>query len=234
MALEDGAGGTKALAAGATIPLDHTQPALDLDALIGGFRPLFRALSPERVNELSGQLIAAFQGQGGTIGSFLTRTASVTNTLADRDQLIGSVIANLNTVLSTLDDQSGQFDKAVTSLSQLVDGLAQQRSEISTAVAYTNEASRSFVDLLSQARPPLQQIVQENDRASGSILLDHEYFDDLLTRLPEAYRVLGRQGLNGDYFSFYLCDLSLKLNGKGGQPVYIKIAGQPTGRCEPK
>ena len=234
LALEDGAGGTKALAAGATIPLDHTQPALDLDALIGGFRPLFRALSPERVNELSGQLIAAFQGQGGTIGSFLTRTASVTNTLADRDQLIGSVIANLNTVLGTLDDQSGQFDKAVTSLSQLVDGLAQQRSEISTAVAYTNEASRSFVDLLSKARPPLQQIVQENDRASGSILLDHEYFDDLLTRLPEAYRVLGRQGLNGDYFSFYLCDLSLKLNGKGGQPVYIKIAGQPTGRCEPK
>ena len=28
-----------------TIPLDHTEPALDLDALIGGFRPLFRALN---------------------------------------------------------------------------------------------------------------------------------------------------------------------------------------------
>jgi phospholipid/cholesterol/gamma-HCH transport system substrate-binding protein len=26
----------------------------------------------------------------------------------------------------------------------------------------------------------------------------------------------------------------LKLNGKGGQPVYIKIAGQPSGRCTPK
>ena len=33
---------------GDTIPLSHTSPALDLDALIGGFRPLFRALDPDR------------------------------------------------------------------------------------------------------------------------------------------------------------------------------------------
>jgi len=26
----------------------------------------------------------------------------------------------------------------------------------------------------------------------------------------------------------------LKLNGKGGQPVYVKVAGQATGRCTPK
>jgi phospholipid/cholesterol/gamma-HCH transport system substrate-binding protein len=25
-----------------------------------------------------------------------------------------------------------------------------------------------------------------------------------------------------------------KLNGKGGQPVYVKVAGQSTGRCAPK
>jgi phospholipid/cholesterol/gamma-HCH transport system substrate-binding protein len=38
----------------------------------------------------------------------------------------------------------------------------------------------------------------------------------------------------GDFFAFYLCDVVLKLNGKGGQPVYIKLAGQATGRCAPK
>ena len=26
----------------------------------------------------------------------------------------------------------------------------------------------------------------------------------------------------------------LKLNGKGGQPVYVKVAGQDTGRCTPR
>ena len=65
LALEEGAGGTTKLKPGDTIPLARTSPALDLDALIGGFRPLFRALDPDQVNALSGQLIQALQGQGG-------------------------------------------------------------------------------------------------------------------------------------------------------------------------
>ena len=70
LSLEEGAGPTTKLPAGGTIPVDRTDPALDLDALIGGFRPLFRALNPDQVNALSGQLIAAFQGQGATVGRF--------------------------------------------------------------------------------------------------------------------------------------------------------------------
>jgi phospholipid/cholesterol/gamma-HCH transport system substrate-binding protein len=46
--------------------------------------------------------------------------------------------------------------------------------------------------------------------------------------------VLSREGLYGDFFSFYLCDLVLKVNGKGGQPVFIKVAGQDSGRCTPR
>ena len=57
---------------------------------------------------------------------------------------------------------------------------------------------------------------------------------DLLNTLPDKYRALGRQGMYGDFFSFYLCEIVLKLNGKGGQPVYVKIAGQDSGRCAPK
>src|SRR5262249_24593048 len=79
LALEEGPGEPEVLQPGATIPLSQTAPALDLDALTGGFRPLFRALDPEQVNALTGQLISAFQGQGETIGSFLAQTAAVTS-----------------------------------------------------------------------------------------------------------------------------------------------------------
>jgi phospholipid/cholesterol/gamma-HCH transport system substrate-binding protein len=89
LSLVEGAGGTTRVKPGDTIPLARTSPALDLDALIGGFRPLFSALDPDQVNALSGQLIQAFEGQGATIGSFLTQTAALTNTLADRVQLFG-------------------------------------------------------------------------------------------------------------------------------------------------
>jgi phospholipid/cholesterol/gamma-HCH transport system substrate-binding protein len=234
LSLEEGSGGVKRLNPDQIIPVDHTQPALDLDALIGGFRPLFRALDPDQVNALSAQLIAAFQGQGTTIGSFLSQTAAITATLADRDTLIGQVITNLNTFLGSLGDQSKQFDKAVTSLSELVHGLAGRKNDIANAVAYTNAAAGTVADLLLQARPPARKVINETDRAASIVVADHDYFDDLLNTLPDAYQILARQGIYGDFFSFYLCDAVLKLNGKGGQPVYVKVAGQSSGRCAPR
>ncbi|MES3636600.1 MCE family protein [Mycobacterium intracellulare] len=232
--LQEAAGGLSRLHAGQTIPVDRTEPALDLDALIGGFRPLFRALDPVQVNALTGQLIQAFQGQGAAIDSVFAETAAVTSTLADRDVLIGQVVVNLNTVLNSLGNQSDQVDKTVTSLAGLLERLAARKTDISTSLAYTNAAAQSVADLLGQARLPFKATVEQSDRADSIVLADHDYFDDLLNTLPDAYKTLGRQGLYGNYFTFYLCDVVLKLNGKGGQPVYVKVAGQSTGRCTPK
>jgi phospholipid/cholesterol/gamma-HCH transport system substrate-binding protein len=234
LALVEGPGDVKKLAPGQSIPVSNTLPALDLDALIGGLRPLFRALNPEQVNSLTGELIQALQGQGATINSILTQTASLTNTLADRDQLIGQVIDNLNTVLGSLGDQSKQFDKAVDSISQLVQGLAAHKDDIASAVGNANAATGTIADLLSQARPPLQDTVHQLDRVASIVVADHDYVDNLLNKLPDKYQLLARQGLYGDFFNFYLCDAVLKLNGKGGEPVYVKVAGQDTGRCAPK
>jgi phospholipid/cholesterol/gamma-HCH transport system substrate-binding protein len=232
--LQEGAGGVKRLDPGKTIPVDRTEPALDLDALIGGFRPLFRALDPGQVNALSGQLIQAFQGQGATISSFLAQTASFTSTLADRDELIGQVIVNLNSVLGSLGDQSKQLDSAVGSLSELVEGLQARKAEFAQGLTNISVYGATLADLLEEVRPPLPKVVHETDRTAGIVVADHDYVDNLLDTLPNTYQALARQGMYGDYFSFYLCDAVLKLNGKGGQPVYVKVAGQSTGRCAPK
>lgn len=234
LALAQKAEGAPRLKPGATIPRTKTEPALDLDTLLGGFRPLFRALNPEQVNALSGQLISAFQDEGATIGSFLDQAAVVTDTLANRDQLIGQVISNLNVVLGSFGDQSKQFAKAVDSLSRLVEGLAAHKTDISNAVAYTNAATANIADLLDQARVPFKNVREQLDRVDTIVDNDHEWFDEFLNSLPDTYKTLARLGLNGAFWSFYLCDLILKVNGKGGQPVYIKVAGQSTGRCTPK
>ena len=232
--LKEGPGPLTQLQSGATIPRDQTAPALDLDALLGGFRPLFQSLSPDQVNALTGQLIRALQGQGSAIGSFLSQTAALTSTLADHDQIIGEVVDNLNIVLNTFGGHTGQLDTAVDSLSQITDALAERKTDIANALAYGNGAAATIADLLQQARPPLHNVVAQTDRTSAIVDADHDYFDNLLNTLPDAYRILSRQGLNGDYFGFYICNIILKINGKGGQPVYIKAASQDSGRCTPK
>ncbi len=195
---------------------------------------MFRALDPDQVNALSGQLLRIFQGQGGTLASVLAQTSTLTSTLAGRSELIGELITNLNTVLHTFATRDHEFSDGLDKLSQLVDGLAQRKDDISTGLAYINAAAASVSDLLVQARQPIKDVVRETDRMSAQVLADREYFDKLLKDLPDVYQALARQGLNGDYFGFYFCDVLMKINGKGGNPVFIKLLSQPSGRCTPK
>lgn len=234
LALEEGPGTPRKLQPGQQIPLARTSPALDVDALIGGFRPLFRALDPDQVNALSGELLKVFQGQGGTIASVLAQTSALTSTLAGRDELIGQVITNLDAVLDTFAARDDQFSEGLDKLAQLTQALADRRTDITTGTAYINAATGTIADFFTEARPAIKEAVAQTDRFAGQIEADHDYVDDLVKTLPDAYQVLARNGLYGDYFGFYLCDAVLKVNGKGGEPVYVKLADQSSGRCTPK
>ena len=64
-------GDGEAMEEGDTIPVAQTSPALDLTVLFNGFKPLFQALSPDDINQLSYEIVQVFQGEGGTINNIL-------------------------------------------------------------------------------------------------------------------------------------------------------------------
>jgi phospholipid/cholesterol/gamma-HCH transport system substrate-binding protein len=219
------------------IPIERTQPALDLDALIGGFRPLFRALDPAKVNNIAQGIITVFQGQGGTISDILDQTAQLTSTLADRDQAIGEVIKNLNTVLDTTVRHQKQFDDTVNNFEVLITGLKNRADPIADALANISNGAGTVGDLLADNRPLLQSTVAHLETIQQPLVDQRDQLDDYLTRLPTALRILGRSGgIYGDFFNFYACDISLKLNGlqPGGPVRTVKLTGQPSGRCTPQ
>jgi phospholipid/cholesterol/gamma-HCH transport system substrate-binding protein len=227
----------KRLPAGGTIPIERTEPALDLDALIGGFRPVFRALDPDKVNNISQSIITIFQGQGGTINDILDQTASLTSALADRDQAIGEVIRNLNTVLDTTVKHQQQFDQTLQDFEKLVTGLNDRRDPIASSVANISDAAGTIADLLADNRPLLQSTVGQLEVVQQPLVEQKDQLNDILVRLPTALKIIGRAGgVYGDFFNFYICDLTLKLNGlqPGGPVRTVKIWGQPSGRCTPQ
>jgi phospholipid/cholesterol/gamma-HCH transport system substrate-binding protein len=225
------------LPAGGTIPLERTQPALDLDALIGGFRPVFRALDPDKVNNIAQSIITIFQGQGGTINDILDQTASLTSALADRDQAIGEVIKNLNTVLDTTVKHQQQFDDTLVNFEKLITGLKDRRDPIASSVADISDAAGTIADLLADNRPLLQTTVANLEGVQQPLVDQKAQLNDILVRLPTAFNIIGRAGgVYGDFFNFYACDISLKLNGlqPGGPVRTVKLFSQPSGRCTPQ
>lgn len=227
----------KRLAAGGTIPIEHTEPALDLDALIGGFRPVFRALDPDKVNNIAQSIITIFQGQGGTINDILDQTASLTSALADKDQAIGEVIKNLNTVLDTTVKHQQQFDQTLQDFEKLITGLKDREDPIASSVANISDAAGTIADLLADNRPLLQGTVSKLEGVQQPLVDQKDQVNDILVRLPTAFNIIGRAGgIYGDFFNFYACDISLKLNGlqPGGPVRTVKITSQPSGRCTPQ
>ena len=232
-----GEGAERVLPAGGFIPLARTQPALDLDALIGGFKPLFKSLDPEKVNNIATSLVTVFQGQGGTIADILRQTAQLTSTLADRDQAIGEVITNLNTVLTTVNKHHQDFDQTVNNFEVLITGLKNRKDPLAGAVADLSNATGTLAGLLADNRPLLQSTTGYVETIQTPLANEPEKLDKLLGEYPRAVTLIGRVGgIYGDFFNFYLCDLTLTLNGlqPGGPVRTVRITKQPSGRCTPQ
>jgi phospholipid/cholesterol/gamma-HCH transport system substrate-binding protein len=233
----EGEGSDRVLAPGGFIPVSRTQPALDLDALIGGFKPLFRALDPQKVNTIASALVTVFQGQGGTISDILDNTAQLTNQLGERDQAIGEVIKNLNIVLDTTVRHRQQFDQTVNNLEILITGLKDHREQLAGGTAHISNAAGTVADLLAEDRSLLHKTINYLDTIQQPLIDQRDSLEDFIHRVPTGLNMIGRAiGSYGDFVNFYSCDITLKLNGlQAGGPVRtVRLFSQPTGRCTPQ
>ncbi|MET8417310.1 MlaD family protein [Streptomyces sp. NPDC005134] len=206
VALTEGAGDGTHLKPGGVIPLARTKPALDLNALLCGFKPLFAALSPDDVNQLATEIIKTLQGEGGTVNSLLAHTASLTTTIADRDELIGSVIDNLNTVLGTLDKRDARFSGLLKQLQRLISGLSADRKPIGASLAGIDGLTEATSGLLQDARPPLRDDIAGLRDLTGTLNANEKTVEGVLKRLPNKLNKLTGTASYGSWFNFYLCD----------------------------
>ena len=220
VALTNEIGSTGVLPAGATIPVSQTSPALDLTVLFNGFKPLFQALSPSDVNELSYEIIQVFQGQGGTLDGMLAHTASITQTLADRDQVIGQLITNLNSVLEHVGRRNRQLNHLITTFQQFVGGLKKDRGAILGSLDQISDLSVQTADLVSGIRAPFVSDIHHLRGFAANLDKGRPEIDRALQVLPIKLTKVGRTAIYGSWFNFYLCNFTGQIRiGKNAIPV---------------
>ena len=221
IALTQGVGGPSILREGATIPLTKTAPALDLTLLFNGFKPLFEAMSPADVNKLAYEIITVFQGEGGTLESLLAHTASVTSTLASRDQIIGDLIANLNEVLTTLGNRDDQLSDLLVKLREFISGLSQDRQAILGSLDSVSALAVQTSDLMTGIRPGLTEDVRQLRKVAGNLDANKAEIDRALQVLPIKLNKVGRTAIYGSWFNFYLCNFKGRVKLPDGVTVPV-------------
>ncbi|MDQ6525748.1 MlaD family protein [Nocardioides sp. LHD-245] len=201
---QEGDGGRR-LGEDDAIPVDRTKPALDLTVLFNGFKPLFEALSPDDINKLSYEIVQVFQGEGGTVEGLLSSTASVTQTLADRDQVIGDLLTNLDYVLDHVADRDKQLTNLIDSFRSLIGGLNEDREAILSSLDSISELSVQTAALVTDIKDPFIKDIKELRKVAGTLDKNRAEIDRALQVLPIKLTKIGRTATYGSWFNFYLC-----------------------------
>ncbi len=216
---------------GQTIEVDRTQPALDLNVLLNGFKPLFAALDPATVNALATDIIRTFQGEGVTVRQLVARTASLTSTLAERDALIGSVISNLGSTVRLVADRQTQVEGLVRNLSRFASGLARDREVIGDTLIHIDTMADLSAQLLRDSRPALRADIRQL-RLIAEVLARPESRKEIahaLDHLPTKLSRMSRTASYGSWFNYYACSVKLRVDGTAFlEPVVKRLLNNIT------
>ena len=213
-------------------PPARTMPALDLTVLFNGFKPLFAALSPQDVNQLSGEIIEVLQGEGGSINQLLAHTASLTSTLADKDAVIGRVVDNLTSVLDTIDKRDGDLNNLILQLRRLASGFAADRTEIGNSIVGIGKLTDATAGLLAGIRPSVRTDITQLQTLAHTLKTNNGTVQGVIQRLPDKLNRIISTATYGGWFNFYLCGLAVtQPDGKGGQTVVTSVINTAA-RCK--
>ena len=209
----------------------NTHPAVDLTVLFNGFGPLVKGLSAPEINKLSFEFIQTLQGEGGALESLLGTVADLTNSLADKDQVIGSVIDNLTSVLTAVGERDGELNDLIIQLKDFFSGLAQDRHTIGNAIEGVNKLAQSTAGLLTRVRGPFAEDVKSITGLVDQLNKNSSTLTFVLKQLPPTVGALIRTGSYGSWFNFYLCEASGTLVLPGNVKKEITLSGSNQARC---
>lgn len=213
------------------IPMTNTTPALDIDQVVNGFKPLLQGLDPNQANSLATSLIAVLNGQETAVSALVDQLTVLTTSLADRNEAIGRIITNFNEVLLTINGRHEKFDALIDGLATLVRDLSQDRGSISGSLVKIDDLTSALGDVVTSVRPDLTSGVTQLGRLSRNLNNNAGTLSMILGSLPETYRLTGRASSYGSFVNFFVCGLAIKYGpGRADQtPMFTA----PAARCQP-
>ncbi|KPG37954.1 MCE family protein, partial [Mycobacteroides immunogenum] len=197
------------LPAGATIPVERTDPSFDVTTLLNGYEPLFSTLSPEQADNLTKGVIQSLQGDNASIVTLISQTSTLTKTFAGRDQALGNAITSLNTVTGNLAQQNESLDKVLTQTRQMVSDLDARRPELVSSAGSLAQTMRRLSKITNDVFPSLDEIITRQPGFSKHVVGIEPQYAFLGDNLPIVLKGLSRFYSEGAFINVYMCDLNI-------------------------
>ncbi len=145
-----------ALAAGATIPEDHTAVPVSTDEVLKELQQTLNAINPHAVGNLVTNLATDLDGQGSNLNKLIASAAGTVQLLADKGNDLGQLNGTLAQLTGTLDTDTAQIQQLVQEYDTVSTTVAQHSGQLNDAITQLSGASTGLVNLLVPNLQPLE------------------------------------------------------------------------------
>ncbi|MDT5129270.1 MAG: phospholipid/cholesterol/gamma-HCH transport system substrate-binding protein [Mycobacterium sp.] len=133
------------------IPTSMTVPSFDITALFNGLQPVLATLSPDDLNTFTNNVETFLSGDGSGLGPVLESVHTLTQFLADRQQIVATLMSNLKAVADTMSGHAKDFVQIIDWANRPIDGALTVLDEFRKSAIYGPEFTSSVVQLLDNA-----------------------------------------------------------------------------------
>ncbi|GFG70445.1 MCE family protein [Mycolicibacter senuensis] len=210
-----------------SIPVQQTTPSFDISGLLSGFEPLFTLLSPAQVDNLTGGIIQALQGDSASVVTLISQTSALAESLAGPDQVLGDVIANLDEVTGVLAQQDRELQAVIGHSRTALATLAARRDELVRSAGSITQATDRLSVLLNAVYPELDEFLAREPGFVGHLTGEgRQRFAHYGGNLVLVLKGLARATQSGSYIDGYICDINATVFAFLGRviPGTVKLA----------
>lgn len=177
----------------------HTQPAVDIGAVLGAIGPLAQAVDPQELNQIFTAVSQALQGNDSAVASMVSNLASVGSTLASRDQTITRMLADYQSLAGVLATRNGEISTMVGDIQQLSASFADNTQLLGAAIDSVSGASTNLNQLLAADQQQLSGFIDNLAGVAQLVTNKLPQLEQGFSGLPATFAALFSTGAYGNY-----------------------------------
>ena len=178
------------------IPVSMTQPSFDITTLFNGLQPALATLSPTDIDTFTENVASFMAGDGTGFGPMLESVRTLTEFVANRQDVVATLMRNLSSLSDTFGGHAGDFIQILDWLNRPVDATLSVLDEFRKSELYGPGFTSAAVRLLHNAgfKPGEANIDDGLDRAM-TVLDDYA---DAFKRVPVIWDNIAPPSEPGD------------------------------------
>lgn len=172
---------------------DHvaeTRSVVDLGQLFNRLGPIVSAIEPEKVNQFLDTVVAALDGNEIELRRAIDNLATLTDTLAKRDDAIARLVGNLDTVAATITSREQQIRTMLDNLVVIARTFGANTDVLDEAIVELGDFSDHLATLLENNDVEVDRIIDSLDIIAASVQRKLGTVDHLVAGLDEGAKRL--------------------------------------------